>query len=112
MQPELGVHAAFIDREVEAETMRRVLALILALDCMSLGVARAEPSMLLLAQADDVKPLAQILATIGQRFPGHALDAQLVKQGEPTYRVKWLGEDGKVREVTADARSGKILDVR
>ena len=93
--------------------MRRVLALILAFDCMSLGVARAaEPGTLLLAQADDVKPLAQILETIGQRFPGHALDAQLVKQGEPTYRVKWLGEDGKVREVTADARSGKIIDVR
>jgi uncharacterized membrane protein YkoI len=93
--------------------MRRVLALILAFACMSLGVARAaEPGALLLAQADDVKPLAQILETIGQRFPGHALDAQLVKQGDPTYRVKWLGEDGKVREVTADARSGKIIDVR
>jgi uncharacterized membrane protein YkoI len=93
--------------------MRRVLALILALDWMSLAVAgAAEPATLLLAQADDVKPLAQILETIGQRFPGHALDAQLDKQGEPTYRVKWLGEDGKVREVTADARSGKIIDVR
>jgi uncharacterized membrane protein YkoI len=93
--------------------MRRVLALILAFDCMALGAARApEPGTLLLAQADDVKPLAQILETIGQRFPGHALDAQLDKQGEPTYRVKWLGEDGKVREVTADARSGKIIDVR
>jgi uncharacterized membrane protein YkoI len=68
--------------------------------------------MLHLAQADDVKPLAQVLQTIGQRFPGHALDAELVSQGEPRYRVKWLGEDGKVREITADARSGQILDVR
>jgi uncharacterized membrane protein YkoI len=75
--------------------------------------AGADPvGTLRLAQAEDVKPLAQILQTIGERFPGHALDAELVKQGEPRYRVKWLGEDGKVREITSDARSGQILDVR
>jgi uncharacterized membrane protein YkoI len=65
-----------------------------------------------LAQSEDVKPLAQVLQTISQQFPGHALDAELVGQGEPRYRVKWLGEDGKVREITADAKSGQILDIR
>jgi uncharacterized membrane protein YkoI len=74
--------------------------------------AGAGPLGALQAQAEDVKPLAQILQTIGERFPGHALDAELVRQGEPRYRVKWLGEDGKVREITSDARSGQILDVR
>jgi uncharacterized membrane protein YkoI len=94
--------------------MRWVLVLlVLAGLCLPRVAAATEPqAMLHLAQAEDVKPLAQVLQTIGQRFPGHALDAELVRQGEPRYRVKWLGEDGKVREITADARSGQILDVR
>lgn len=94
--------------------MRWVLVLLVLVGlCLPRVAAVAEPAgMLLLAQAEDVKPLAQVLQTIGQRFPGHALDAELVGQGEPRYRVKWLGEDGKVREITADARSGEILDVR
>jgi uncharacterized membrane protein YkoI len=95
--------------------MRRVLALlVLASLCLPHLAAAAEPSgVLQLAQADDIKPLAQVLQTIGQRFPGHALDAELVRgQGEPRYQVKWLGEDGKVREIICDARSGEILDVR
>ncbi|MGH6920837.1 MAG: PepSY domain-containing protein [Geminicoccaceae bacterium] len=94
--------------------MRWVFVLLMLAGLCLPGVAAATqpPGMLRLAQAEDVKPLAQILQTIGQRFPGHALDAELVRQGEPRYRVKWLGEDGKVREITADARSGQILDVR
>jgi hypothetical protein len=118
-QPERAVHIAFIGREVESRTMRRVVLLAAAglwaaaSLCLPRPAAAADRSgALVVAQADEVKPLAQVLATIGKRFPGHALDAELVKQGQPKYRVKWLGEDGKVREVTSDARSGKILDVR
>jgi uncharacterized membrane protein YkoI len=95
--------------------MRRVPALlVLASLCLAHPAAAAEPpGVLQLAQADDIKPLAEVLRTIGERFPGHALDAELVRgQGDPRYRVKWLGEDGKVREITCDARSGQILDVR
>jgi uncharacterized membrane protein YkoI len=94
--------------------MRWVLVLLLLTGlCLPRIAVMAEPSAVLqLAQTGDVKPLAQVLQTIGQRFPGHALDAELVGQREPRYRVKWLGEDGKVREITADARSGEILDVR
>jgi uncharacterized membrane protein YkoI len=94
--------------------MRWVFVLLVLAGLCLPGVAAATepPGTLHLAQAEDVKPLAQILQTIGQRFPGHALDAALITQGEPRYRVKWLGEDGKVREITSDARSGRILDVR
>lgn len=94
--------------------MRWVFVLLVLAGLCLPGVAAATepPGTLHLAQAEDVKPLAQILQTIGQRFPGHALDAALITQGEPRYRVKWLGEDGKVREITSDARSGQILDVR
>jgi uncharacterized membrane protein YkoI len=67
----------------------------------------------LAAEKGDVRPLAAVLKTIGQRFPGHALDAQMTERdGRPVYRIKWLGEDGRVREVLADARTGKILQVR
>ena len=66
-----------------------------------------------LAQAENVEPLSAVLRRIGQRYPGRALDAQLNQRADPpVYRVKWLGDDGKVREVTADARTGSILDVR
>jgi hypothetical protein len=113
-QTERGVHTTFMAREVEGGTMRWVpFLLVLASLCLPHPAAAAgPPGVLHLAQADEVKPLAQVLRTIGERFPGHALDAQLVRQGEPRYRVKWLGEDGKVREITADARSGEILNVR
>jgi uncharacterized membrane protein YkoI len=94
--------------------MRRVLVLLVlgGLLLPRIGAGANSAGTLQLAQTEDVKPLAQILQTIGERFPGHALDAELVRQGEPRYRVKWLGEDGKVREITSDARSGQILDVR
>jgi hypothetical protein len=109
---ERDVHTAFMARGIEGGTTRWVL-ILLALSLCLPQVAVAEPSrMLHLAQAQDVRPLAQILQTISRRFPGHALDAALVGEGEPRYRVKWLGEDGKVREITADARSGEILEVR
>ena len=66
-----------------------------------------------LAQAQDVQPLGKVLRRIEQRYPGRALDAELRERAEPpVYRIKWLGADGKVREVTADARTGRILDVR
>jgi uncharacterized membrane protein YkoI len=66
-----------------------------------------------LAQAENVEPLGAVLKRIEQRYPGRALDAQLNQRADPpVYRVKWLGDDGKVREVTADARTGRILDVR
>ena len=65
------------------------------------------------AQAEGVQPLGQVLRQIGARYPGRALFAELTgREGTPTYRIKWLGEDGTVREVTADARTGRILAVR
>ena len=59
------------------------------------------------------KPLGAVLRAIGARYPGHALDARRVERdGRPLYRIKWLGDDGKVREITADAATGEILSVR
>ena len=67
----------------------------------------------MVAQAESVQLLGQVLRRINERYPGRALDAELIERAEPpTYRIKWLGEDGKVREVTADARTGRIIEVR
>jgi uncharacterized membrane protein YkoI len=64
------------------------------------------------AQAEAV-PLGHVLRAIAERFPGRALDAQRTERGgRQVYRIKWLGNDGKVREVLADAQSGEILSVR
>jgi uncharacterized membrane protein YkoI len=65
------------------------------------------------AQAEGVQPLGAVLRRIAERVPGRALDAQQTERnGRPVYRIKWLGEDGKVRDVVADARTGQILTMR
>lgn len=86
----------------------RLLALVLA---VQLGLAAA-PS---LAGAGEHRPqpLAEILKVLEQRFPGRALHAEMRERGDrQVYQIKWLGKDGRVREVLADAVSGEILRVR
>jgi uncharacterized membrane protein YkoI len=97
------------------DTGMRLLAVALLALCLA---AMSDPSSaaleeLVMAQAEGVQPLGAVLRQIEQRFPGRALDAELIERTEPPiYRIKWLGEDGKVREVRVDARTGRILDVR
>jgi uncharacterized membrane protein YkoI len=94
----------------------RVLAVVL----LSCGLAAGSPALagspggpVVVAQAEEVQPLGRVLRRIEERYPGRALDAELIeRERSPVYRVKWLGEDGQVREVTADARTGRILEVR
>ena len=93
----------------------RLLAVVLLVCAAAASPAWSAPSRAtaVVAQAEGVQPLGQVLRQIGSRSPGRALDAQLIERGDPpVYRIKWLGEDGTVREVTADARTGRILAVR
>ena len=61
--------------------------------------------------ADQV-PLGAVLRSIAKRYPGRALDArQIERDGRALYQIKWLGDDGKVRDITADARTGEILRI-
>ena len=95
-------------------SMRLAVVLLLGLVAAS-GPAWSAPKFWgpVVAQAEKVEPLGAVLKRIEKRYPGRALDAQLIERGDPpVYRVKWLGDDGKVREVTADARTGTIVDVR
>ena len=74
------------------------------------AVAGDQPSLLLWVA--EGPPLGAVLRTIGQRYPGRALAANVTERnGRSVYRIKWLGDDGKVRDITADARTGEILHV-
>jgi uncharacterized membrane protein YkoI len=94
----------------------RLLAVVLLVCGLAAAASPAWPAArgggAVMAQ-EGVQPLGRILRQIEQRYPGRALDAELIERQQATiYRIKWLGEDGKVREITADARTGRILDVR
>jgi uncharacterized membrane protein YkoI len=95
----------------------RLLAVVLLVCGLAAAASPAWPAAPgagpVVAQAEGVQPLGKILRRIEDRYPGRALDAELTEREQsPVYRIKWLGEDGKVREITADARSGRILEVR
>jgi uncharacterized membrane protein YkoI len=95
----------------------RLLAVVLMVCALAAAASPAWPASPgagpVLAQAEGVQPLGKVLRRIEERYPGRALDAELIAHEQaPIYRIKWLGEDGKVREVTADARTGRILEVR
>lgn len=60
----------------------------------------------------DVLALPRVLELAQRRVPGEVLEVELDKDdGRITYEVKVLTPDGRVREVTIDAHSGKVLNV-
>jgi uncharacterized membrane protein YkoI len=59
-----------------------------------------------------VLPLPRILAVAQHRVPGEVLKVELEEEhGRLDYEVKILTVDGRVREVTLDARTGAIRKV-
>jgi uncharacterized membrane protein YkoI len=71
------------------------------------------PAAAKLIQAATPIPLEAVLRLIEERYPGRALGAQLVDHGgRQVYRIKWMGDDGRVHEIVADVASGEILQVR
>ena len=58
--------------------------------------------------------LGNVARRVRQRVPGQLLDARLLKdrRGNLTYKLKILGRNGVMRNVTADAYSGAILGIR
>jgi len=73
----------------------------------------AQQSRSLKPQQSETKPLETVLQAIKQSLPGRALGARLVDRGgRQAYEIRWMGDNGKVSEITADAMSGKIVDRR
>ncbi|MGI9433274.1 MAG: PepSY domain-containing protein [Geminicoccaceae bacterium] len=59
------------------------------------------------------KPLESVLQAIQRRLPGRALGARMVDhRGRQAYEIRWMGENGKVSDITADAMSGEIVEKR
>ncbi len=58
--------------------------------------------------------LGNVARSVRRRVPGQLLDARLMKdrRGNLTYRLRILGRNGVMRDVTADAYTGAILGVR
>jgi hypothetical protein len=74
------------------------------------SAARPQDTILRIA---DRQPLDAVLRSIRERFPGRALEAREIESdGRAVYRIKWLGDDGKVRDILADATTGEIVRVR
>ena len=83
-------------------------------------------SPLQIAQADDdyiearrlqdsgqILPLETILKNIRQVFPGKIIEIDLEKEnGRIVYELEILGEDGVVREIYINAKTGKLLSVK
>ncbi len=60
-------------------------------------------------------PLSDVLRTIRQQYPGKQLNTRMLgggNAGPVRYEVKWLTPDGHRLDITADAKTGKILRVR
>ncbi|KHL26596.1 hypothetical protein PK98_09555 [Croceibacterium mercuriale] len=59
-----------------------------------------------------VLPLPRILALARTRVPGDMLKVELEEEdGRIAYEIKILTPAGRIREVTLDARTGRVLEV-
>lgn len=117
MQLQRVVHFAFIGQWVETSDMRAILpavaaALLAVTAATGLGASEHDRARRAV-EAGEALPLAEVLEVIQARHPGRALDADMVEEGgRLVYRIKWLGDDGTVLEISADARTAEILEQR
>ena len=59
-----------------------------------------------------IRPLEEIIVGVKAAVPGELIEVELeLEDGIYVYDVKILGANGRVREVEADAKSGKILKI-
>ena len=85
-----------------------VLAAVLAAHADDIGPDAAKR----LLKEGRVRPLEEILTSVKAQVPGELLEVELeIEDGIYVYDVKILGADGRVVEVEADARTGKVLKV-
>lgn len=58
----------------------------------------------------NIEPLPNVLKQVWPSIEGEILEIEFeVEDGVPVYEIKFVGREGRVRELYVDARSGKIL---
>jgi len=63
-----------------------------------------------LLDSGDILPLEIILKNVRQIFPGKVLEVELEKEDKKiVYEIEILGDDGVIKEVYIDAKTGKHL---
>ena len=61
----------------------------------------------------EILPLETILKNVRQVFPGKIIEIDLEREDDViVYEVEILGEDGVVREIYINAKTGKLLSVK
>ncbi len=65
-----------------------------------------------LLESGDIMSLEMILKKLRPEFTGKILEAELESEpGQIVYEIELLGNDGIVRELNIDARTGELLGV-
>lgn len=66
-----------------------------------------------LHESGEILPLESILKNIRREFPGRIIEVDLeTKNTRTVYEIEILGDDGIVKEVYINAKTGKILSVK
>jgi len=63
-----------------------------------------------LLDSGEILPLEVILKSVRQIFPGKVLEVELEKEDHQiVYEIEILGDDGVIKEIDIDAKTGKQL---
>ncbi len=63
-----------------------------------------------LLDSGEILPLEVILKNVRQIFPGKVLEVELEKEDQQiVYEIEILGDDGVIKEIYIDAKTGKQL---
>ena len=96
--------------------IKRVALLACLAPCMVLGplnIAVADNDYIearRLLDSGEILPLEVIIKNVRQTFPGKVLDVELENEDHNiVYEIEILGDDGIIKEIYIDARTGKLL---
>lgn len=60
----------------------------------------------------EILPLSAVLAKVEGNVPGDIVEIELErKKGQWIYEIEVIGEDGRVRDVDVDAKTGDVINV-
>ena len=90
--------------------------LLVLITLMSPGVTQADDDYIearKLQDAGEILSLEQLLKNIRPEFPGKILQIELeYESGKIIYEVEILGDDGVVKEIYINAKTGKVLSIK